>query len=270
MAAPLLPLETHHDATEGPEVPLPAEIAALYGTLRLPAPDDRPYVTSNFVSTLDGVVALGEPGTGGDEISGGSREDRFVMGVLRAAADAIVVGAGTLRAFPRHVWTPEAIYAPMKAAFTELRRAAGKPEAALTAIVTATGDVDLTLPVFTGGGVVITTEEGARRMGNGPRIRVAGRGDSLRASDILKALAMPAGAHVLLECGPQLMGRFVEDRAVDELFLTVAPQVAGREPGKERDGFVSRALFLPRSPRWAQLASLKRCADVLFLRYRFR
>lgn len=99
----LAPLRGLDDQTAGPELPLPAELATFYGSLRLEPPPDRPYLFANFVSSLDGVVALGEPGTGGDEISGGSREDRAVMGLLRAAADMVIVGAGTLRAFPRHL-----------------------------------------------------------------------------------------------------------------------------------------------------------------------
>src|SRR5262245_10987453 len=134
MPETLAVLESLYDVADGRRLPLPAPLAAVYGPLRLPAPARRPWVTSNFVSTLDGVVALGPLGTGGDEISGGSREDRFVMGLLRAAADVIVVGAGTLRSFPRHVWSPAAIFRPMAAEFEALRRAMGKKAPPLTVV----------------------------------------------------------------------------------------------------------------------------------------
>jgi riboflavin biosynthesis pyrimidine reductase len=269
---PLVPFEDLYDATTGDTLPLPRELADLYGALRLPSLPDRPYLTSNFVSSLDGVVALGDPGTGGDEISGGSREDRLVMGLLRSVADIIIVGAGTLRAWPRHLWTPEAIYKPMADAFRRLRQATGRTTPALTVVVTARGDLDLTLPVFTEGpAMIVTTEAGARRLGAAPPLRTvsAGVGASLHAGEILRAVAPPAGSHVLLECGPTLMGRFVADRAVDELFLTLAPQLAGRGPESHRKALVADAELLPKDPRWSRLLSVKRCDSLLFLRYGF-
>ena len=66
-------------------------------------------MVANFVSTMDGVVSLGVPGhTGGAEISGANREDRMVMGLLRAVSDVVMVGASTFRAVPRHIWTARA------------------------------------------------------------------------------------------------------------------------------------------------------------------
>jgi riboflavin biosynthesis pyrimidine reductase len=267
-------LETLYDAAPGEALPLPDELAAFYGSLRLPAPADRPYVTANFVSTLDGVVALGEPGLGADEISDNNREDRCLMGLLRAVADVIVIGAGTLRGFPRSLWTQATIYPPYAEVYARLRRALGKPEAPLTVIVTSRGDVDVSLPVFTTPAApaqIVTTEAGARALqAKRPTVPViaAGAGAYLNASEIVRAVSSKPGSHVLLECGPNLMGRFVSDRAVDELFLTLAPQVAGRLPGQAREGFVAGAAFLPRDPRWTELASLRKCGSVLFLRYR--
>jgi len=68
----------------------------------------------NFVASLDGVVALGpEYPSSGSAISGREPADRFVMGLLRAFADAVLIGAGTLRATPTHRWTPEHVCLPM-------------------------------------------------------------------------------------------------------------------------------------------------------------
>src|SRR5579864_8203755 len=53
-----------------------------------------PCVYGNFVASLDGVVALGpEHPSSGSAISGGEPADRFVMGLLRAFADAVLIGA---------------------------------------------------------------------------------------------------------------------------------------------------------------------------------
>ena len=109
----LAPLESLWDATidRGIDLPLPTELLRLYGPLRFPPHRDGPYVIGNFVSTLDGVVSLNVPGqSGGGPISGELQQDRMVMGLLRAAADAVVVGAGTVRAVDNHVWTPGYIF----------------------------------------------------------------------------------------------------------------------------------------------------------------
>ncbi|HTY59728.1 MAG TPA: hypothetical protein VMF59_12975, partial [Bacteroidota bacterium] len=69
---------------------------------------------ANFVSTLDGVVALGIPGVAdGDAISGANDHDSMVMGLLRAASDAVIVGAGTVRQSPLHIWTPKFVFPPL-------------------------------------------------------------------------------------------------------------------------------------------------------------
>src|SRR5437867_3785648 len=102
----LTPLDTLLDSASGSDLPLPSELGALYGSLRLPVAIDRPTVIGNFVTTLDGVVSLGGPGrAGGAAISGSNLHDRMVMGILRAAVDAVIVGAGTLRSVPSHLWT---------------------------------------------------------------------------------------------------------------------------------------------------------------------
>jgi hypothetical protein len=85
---------------------LTPELRQLYGgDLCFPPPhSNRPYVIANFVETIDGIVSFRIPGrSGGGEISGGSAEDRFVMGLLRSVSDAVLVGSGTLHGDPGHV-----------------------------------------------------------------------------------------------------------------------------------------------------------------------
>ncbi len=95
----LLPLESLYDMERDSDLLLPPDLAALYGRLQFPLHPGRPYVIGNFVSTLDGVVTLNAPGqSGGGPISGFNPHDHLVMGLLRAVADAVIVGAGTLRA----------------------------------------------------------------------------------------------------------------------------------------------------------------------------
>ncbi len=275
----LAPLESLFDTTTGAQLPLPAELGQLYGPLRMPERQGRPHVLGNFVSSLDGVVALSlTDQSGGGDISGFNVPDQMVMGLLRAVADAVIVGAGTLRAAPRHLWTAQAMCKPLSAAYGELRARLGKPASPLNVIVTASGALDLTLPVFASGKVftlIVTTAQGLkglnqRQLPASVKAVAAGSGSTLSASQVLAAVTGEQPADILLtEGGPHLMADFLAENCLDELFLTLAPQVIGRDGG-ERPGFAAGKLFAPDDPRWASLVSVKRSASHLFLRYAFK
>lgn len=276
---PLTPLETLDDGGVGPGVPLPQELARLYGRLSLPSGGMRPYVFVNFVATLDGVTSLGLPGrSGGGPISGNNQHDRMVMGLLRAVADAVVVGAGTLRAVPKHVWTPAHAYPPLEREYRELRASLGKRRHPLNVIVTASGTIDLALPVFHQDGLsvmVLTTERGGDRLSRSalpPSVDIIALTDrdTLDAGMIVDAVASAVNAEtILLEGGPSLLGGFFASERVDELFLTLAPQVAGRDGIENRPGLVAGRNLAPDSPAWGRLIGVKRAGDHLFLRYAF-
>src|SRR5712691_7592025 len=164
----LAPLETLHEAKRGAVLPLPPGLARLYGRLRMPPARARPHLFSNFVTTLDGVVSLNVKGhASGGDISGFSVQDRMVMGLLRAVADVVIVGAGTLGVDRRHIWTAEGIFPALADDYRALRTALGKRGPPLNAIVSGSGRVDLSLPVFASGEVqalVVTTSAGAKRL----------------------------------------------------------------------------------------------------------
>lgn len=276
----LAPLAALYTVERGTALPLPSDLAALYGRLDFPTHPGRPYIIGNFVSSLDGVVALNTPGarTGGGEISGFNEHDRMLMGLLRACADAVIVGAGTLRSVPNHRWTAPAIYPPLLEAYQRLRAALGKTEPPLNVIVTARGDLDLSLPVFQSGEVpvvIVTTPSGAARL----RAQVlpawvqvgtvAGSG-AVRAAEVLEVVNRQRACDLILtEGGPRLMGDFFAEHLLDELFLTLAPQVAGRDSSAERPGFVDGKRFAPEQPVWGTLIDLRRGGSHLFLRYTF-
>ncbi len=70
----------------------------LYGPLGFPsAPADRPWIYTNFVQSLDGVTTLLGKNASGGEISQSSPEDRWLMDLLRAHADGLLMGMNTLR-----------------------------------------------------------------------------------------------------------------------------------------------------------------------------
>ena len=101
------------------------------GELHVALRPDRPTVIANFVSTIDGVVAFDVDGSsGGGEVSGFFDPDRFVMGLLRAMADVVLVGAGTVRAAPTHVWTPRRVHKRSAESFAAWRGPDGDREPA--------------------------------------------------------------------------------------------------------------------------------------------
>ena len=276
----LQPLETLYTAERGPALPLLPELAALYGRLEFPPHAGRPYVIGNFVSSLDGVVALNTPGTktGGGEISGFNEHDRMVMGLLRAVADAIIVGAGTLRSVPNHRWTALYIYPPLVRVYQQLRDNLGITEPPLNVIVTAQGTVNLALPVFQSGEVpvlIVTTRSGAEQLRkqvipSGVQVSIADGEGAVSAGAVLEAIRRLRDCNLILtEGGPKLMSNFFAEHLLDELFLTLAPQVAGRDGTTERPGFVDGHRFAPEQPIWGTLVDVKRASNHLFLRYSF-
>jgi len=284
----LHPLETLYTEERGEEVVLPPPLAALYGPLRLALHPTRPCVVANLVSTLDGVVSLGLPGhTGGAEIGGGSPEDRMVMGLLRALSDVVVVGAGTWRAVPRHVWTAPRIFRPLAEAYQDLRTSLGKGGPPLNVFVSASGNLDLRAPVFVQDEapvLVVTTPRGAQRLHAQeafPPVSIAVPPDipddaeAVSAASILGILAahnehpLPHQPLILLESGPRLLATFWAEGLLDELFLTLAPQVAGRDGIVPRLSLAEGRLFAPDHPVWGTLRAVKRQGSHLFLRYAF-
>src|SRR2546428_3309213 len=120
---------------------LPAELRRYGDRLAIPMRVDRAVVVVNFVSSLDGVITL-DPRTGnGAEISGFNEPDRFVMGLLRTLADAVIVGAGTVRAAGGHEWTPRRVHPAYAEAYAAWRRKLGLAPQPTTVVVTATRDV---------------------------------------------------------------------------------------------------------------------------------
>jgi riboflavin biosynthesis pyrimidine reductase len=253
---------------------LPGE--GLTSTLAMAYGGDLGFAQSclyaNFVASLDGVVALGpQYPSSGSAISGGEPEDRFVMGLLRAFADVVLIGAGTLRATAGHRWTPEHVYPAAAADFADLRRSQGRTSGPELAVVTASGDVPAGHPGLRDGALIATTTAGARlldkRAAAACTVVALGEGPTLRMADVLRAIRARGHTLVLTEGGPRLFGNLVREHLVDELFLTVSPVVAGRA-GASRPGLVAGLELFPGRRETAELISVRRCASYLFLRYR--
>jgi riboflavin biosynthesis pyrimidine reductase len=266
---------------------LPEPLRTVYGgDLHFPPSENgRPYVIGNFVSTLDGVVSFAVLGkAGGGNISGFNAGDRFIMGLLRASADAVMVGAATLAEVSQsHLFGAEYIHRAASDEYALYRREIlHKSRYPLTVIVSGTGNVDLGRAVFRTPDVrtvIFTTERGGARLAAaGVRslvstdVRVMPEaGSRLAAGAILELLWRDFGVRLLLhEGGPDLFGGFVAEGLVDEFFLTIAPQIAGRDKDSRRSGMIAGVEFLPDAAPWVDLISVKGCLDHLYLRYRKR
>lgn len=255
---------------------LPVGLRSKYGSdLSIPLRSDRPTLIVNFVSTLDGVISYNTPeAAGGGEISGHFQPDLFVMGLLRAMADVVLVGAGTVRADAHGAWTPASVHPGGVAAFRELRKRLGLRSNPITAIVTGSGSIDLGHPGLSDPAIevmVITTDAGEavlRRQTVSNHVQIRSTGTRVKAEDVLVALASRGAEVVLCEGGPHLLGQLLRAGLVDELFLTVAPQLAGRSSSIARLSLVEGTAFNVADAPWARLADLRRAGDHLFTRYR--
>lgn len=148
-------LQTLFQASGLPRFDLPEALERTYGAFGL---GDR-VVYGNFVASLDGIVAIpGVPRSSG-LISGGEPADRFVVGLLRASADAIVIGAGTFRAHDGP-WTSDNAYPDGAEDFVDLRRREGMRPVPTLVVVTASGNLGGSSSKLQGT-IVITTAERA-------------------------------------------------------------------------------------------------------------
>jgi riboflavin biosynthesis pyrimidine reductase len=266
----LAPFEVLFEA-ELPAYKLPADLQHVYGRLGF----RTPVVYSNFVSSVDGVVTLGSTPSAGSIISGKYAADRFLMGLLRACADAVLLGAGTLRATPGHLWTPAHVYPDLATEFTVLRSNLGRSTEPKLVVVTASGKIDVSHPALVKGAIVMTTEGGAKAIGKRLpatcEVVTAGKGKHLDMGHALDELRGRGLKVLLTEGGPHLMGQLIDKGLLDEAFLTISPVVAGRARGADSEnrlGMVEGVELLPKRGVSSTLLSARRHGDYLFLRYR--
>lgn len=178
----------------------------------------------NMVASVDGAATLeGRVGS-----LTGPADQRLLL-LLRALADTLVVGAGTLRAEGYGPLTVDPALAP-------LRTAAGQAPAPRLVVPTRTLDLDPEGPAFAEAlepPLVLTTRQApadrVTAMREVAEVVVLGE-DDLDLAECLRLVSAVGRGRVLCEGGPTLLGRLVAQGLVDELCLAVAPVVAvGRE-----------------------------------------
>ncbi len=250
---------------------LPDALASLYGGgLGL----DESCLIANFVATIDGVVAIPSLPASNRLIAAASESDRFVMGLLRACCDAVMIGAGTLSASPRSLWTPERAFAGAADGYAELRRSLGRPATPELVVLSASGLFDCAHPAIQAGALVLTSKLGAQRLaGELPPSSSAvslGPARRLDPGGIVAELRARGHRRILSEGGPHAIGPLFLAGLVDELFLTVSPLLLGRDGADPRLALVEGADLLPAGPTTARLLSLRRAGHHLLLRYGLR
>jgi len=262
------PLVRLHERPGLAQFDLPPELRRLYG-------GDIGFAEeclfANFVSTIDGIVAIPSLERSNALIADGSEADRFVMGLLRACADVVLVGVGTLLASPAGRWKAGTVFPSVASSFEDLRLRLGCKGDAPVAIVTGRGSVPPEHPVLEDGAIVLTTRLGERalrgRLPGAAEIEVVDGDDTVDVAEAVAALRSRGYGRILSEAGPRLFSSLVASDLVDELFLTISPLVAGRPIGGERLGLVEGRGVFPEQRVGRELLSARLHHEHLFLRY---
>jgi riboflavin biosynthesis pyrimidine reductase len=261
------PLELLFEHEGLPSFELPEQLARAYGG---PLGFDAPRLYANFVATVDGTVALPGIPQSVKLVSGARESDRFVMALLRACADVVLVGSGTMRAAPGATWGPERVYPAGEEAFAELRGRLGKTPAPGVAIMSASGMIDPEHAAIRAGALVLTSEEGAARLGArvpADQLVALGGESTVDPEAAVGELRRRGSSLILSEAGPAVFGSLVGAGLVDELFLTMSPYLAGGQRPGSRLGLGEGIALLPEQRVEARLLSLRRDSDFLFVRY---
>ncbi|MEV7858389.1 pyrimidine reductase family protein [Streptomyces hirsutus] len=239
-----------------------AELAAAYAYPEAeagsgPGGGREPWLRANMVSTLDGAA----------QHEGRSQPiscpaDMRIFGTLRALADVVLVGAETVR---QEGYRP----ARARAEFAAAREAAGQGPAAAVAVVSASLDLDFSLPLFASPlvptliltGSAAPPDRVAAAEAAGVRVVTAGEGAGVDPGRAVRALAERGYTRLLTEGGPRLLGQLVAAGVLDELCLTVAPMLTAGDAQRIAGG---PAVTLPRR---FTLKSMLEEDGFLFTRY---
>jgi riboflavin biosynthesis pyrimidine reductase len=187
-----------------------------------PEPIGRAYVRLNYVSSLNGKVSVN-----GRSAALGTTGDKLVFRRLRRLADVIMVGAGTVRADGyKGARSSESLQAA--------RRLRGQAAVPPIAVITASADLNPQGPLFKDAWVppIILTVRSAppsnvkRLRDANAEVMIVGE-DRAGVQQILDALASRKLYRILCEGGPALFGQLFAAGAVDEVCMTLSPQVGG-------------------------------------------
>ncbi|GGW20128.1 hypothetical protein GCM10018980_45460 [Streptomyces capoamus] len=235
-----------------------AELAAAYAYPEAAQGAPQPWLRANMVSSLDGAAQHE-----GRSQPLSSAADMRIFGTLRALADVVLVGAETVR---QEGYRP----ARVRTEFAAARAAAGQDPVPAVAIVSASLELDFSLPLFTSPlvptllltGATAAPDRIAAAERAGARVLVAGEGAGVEPVRAIRALAGLGHTRLLTEGGPRLLGQLIAADVLDELCLTLSPTLTAGGAQRIAGG---PAVAVPH--RFA-LASLLEEDGFLFGRYR--
>jgi riboflavin-specific deaminase-like protein len=213
--------------------------------------EERPFVAINFAATVDGRATIAG-------VSGpiGSTADTAMLAGLRLRFDAVMIGAGTMRAerYGRLVKKQET---------RDDRERLGLPPDPLMVIVSGRLDLPWDAPLFSDGGrVLIFTASEAEPPDTATSLEVVRHDKFVNLVEALRHLRSERGIRALLcEGGPGLHGELEGGGMVDDLFLTIAPKLVGGEAPRIVEGELPAVAEL-------ELAWLLEQDSELFARYR--
>ncbi|HEY6347892.1 MAG TPA: dihydrofolate reductase family protein [Candidatus Angelobacter sp.] len=275
---------------DGEPSPIDHPAFAPYGKLGFPTPPaQRPWIYSNLVQSLDGIASFKGRHPLGSDISQ-SAEDRWLMDLLRAHADAIILGVNTLIEETRISSGRGPVYRIEDPALRGLRQKLGRRREA-NIFVTGTFSLDLrAYRVFDGDVVetlMVTSPAVAERLDkslpSGTQVVVAGEGVMVDLPKAMEILRSQFGIKYLLcEGGPTLYGYMSRAGLIDEKFVTVSPVEIGLlpppgqetataeksiPPGQRPTTFMAPGFTKEEAPWWRWL-SCRRVVSHQFSRYR--
>jgi len=217
-------------------------------------------VVVNMAVSVDGRITT----RGRERVALGSERDRRLMDQLRARADAVIVGAGTIR----HDGYPIVIrYDDLCAQ----RVARGRSPHPVNVVLSRALDLPLRSRFFASTNtrrIVFTTKRAPKT-----RVRAFEKvaevvvlpGTSLPPRLVMAALARRGLRRVLLEGGGEVHFAFAKAGLVGEVYVTVTPRLIG---GKQAPSFLDGEGFLWKDHLRLRLVSAKRVGEEVFLRYR--
>ncbi|MGW2864999.1 RibD family protein [Streptomyces sp. NPDC001205] len=217
----------------------------------------RPYVLLSVATSVDGYI----DDTSTSRLLLSNSEDFDRVDQVRAESDAILIGAGTMRADnPRLLVNSE----ERRAA----RLAAGKPAYPLKVTVSASGDLDPDLKFWHHGGekLAYTTNAGEEKL----RERLSGLADVVSTGTevdfgaLLDDLGSRGIERLMVEGGGQIHTAFLSQGLADEIHLAIAPLVVGDASAPR---FLGAASYPGGSTRRMHLAEARTMGDVVLLRY---
>jgi riboflavin-specific deaminase-like protein len=182
--------------------------------------EGRPFVALNFATTLDGRATIaGRAGPIGSEV------DTEMLQRLRTRFDAVMIGAGTMRVerYGRMVSDPD---------LRQARERTGLAPDPLAVLVSGRLDLPWDAPLFTDGGgeVLVFTASEAEPPQTETPLSVVRHEGHVNPVEALRHLREERGVRALLcEGGPGVHGQLQAAGLTDELFLTIAPKLAGGE-----------------------------------------